>query len=391
MTRKLYLYPILLVVFLFNCKGQSNKLIGGPFENGDFMYIGMPKHIPSIDTSPGWLEEGQKLLITGTILQHDGITPAPNVIVYYYQTDTKGAYSNRKDLDQKVARHGYIRSWVKSDENGKYAIYTVRPAPYPNREDPAHIHPSIKEPNIDTEYYIDAFVFDDDPLLTSKKRNAMDNRGGSGVLRLLQKGDLQIAEHNIILGLNIPNYPSANNRQEASSGRNIGEDVISFTPYHAWGPDRSTKTCPICKYGRYQGILYFVGKHTDWEEVKKWLVYLERESFERQKYLKAYFVYANELGQSNDKLITHLESIGKALNLQKVALTFVPSFSDHASEIDMNKINPAVENTFIIYKQSNIVSKFINLKPSPKNFALLSEALDKTRGDYFDLNSPKYK
>ena len=148
---------------------------------------------------------------------------------------------------------------------------------------------------------------------------------------------------------------------------------------------------PICKYGRYQVILYFVGKHTDWEEVKKWLVYLERESFERQKYLKAYFVYGNELGQSNDKLITHLENIGKTLNLQKVALTFVPSFSDQASEIDMNKINPAVENTFIIYKQSNIVSKFINLKASPKSFALVSEALDKTRGDFFDLNSPKYK
>ncbi|KYG71775.1 protocatechuate 3,4-dioxygenase beta subunit [Roseivirga ehrenbergii] len=386
MLRKLYYHPILLITFLFNCKAQSHQRIGGPFENAEFMYIGMPKHIPSIDTSPGWMEEGQKLLITGTIYKKDGVTPAPNVIVYYYQTDTKGAYANRKYLDQKVARHGYIRSWVKSDENGKYAIYTVRPAAYPNRDDPAHIHPSIKEPNDINEYYIDAFVFDDDPLLTSEKRKAMENRGGSGVLRLLQKGDLQIAEHNIILGLNIPNYPVANNKQEASSGRNIGEDVISFTPYHAWGPDRGTKTCPICKYGRYQGVLYFVGKNTNWEEVSKWLIYLERESFERQKYLKVYFVYGNELNESNHKLITHLENIGRTLNLQKIALTFVPSFSGKASEIDMNKINPEVENTFIIYKQSNIVAKFINLTPTQKNLSLFSKKLDDTKGDFFHIN-----
>ncbi|KYG79939.1 intradiol ring-cleavage dioxygenase [Roseivirga seohaensis] len=386
MLRKLYYYPILLIAFLFNCKAQPLQRIGGPFENAELMYIGMPKHIPSIDTSPGWMEEGQKLLIIGTIYKKDGVTPAPNVIVYYYQTDTKGAYANRKGLDQKVARHGYIRSWVKSDENGKYAIYTIRPAAYPNRDDPAHIHPSIKEPNDINEYYIDAFVFDDDPLLTSEKRKAMENRGGSGVLRLLQKGDLQIAEHNIILGLNIPNYPTTNNKQEASSGKNIGEDVISFTPYHAWGPDRGTKTCPICKYGRYQGVLYFVGKNTNWEEVSKWLIYLERESFERQKYLKVYFVYGNELNESNDKLITHLENIGKTLNLQKIALTFVPSFSDKASEIDMNKINPEVENTFIIYKQSNIVAKFINLTPTQKNLSLFSKKLDDTTGDFFHIN-----
>ncbi len=50
---------------------------------------------------------------------------------------------------------------------------------------PAHIHTSIKEPNIDNEYYIDEFVFDDDKLLTGAKRKALENRGGSGVLRVL--------------------------------------------------------------------------------------------------------------------------------------------------------------------------------------------------------------
>ena len=63
----------------------------------------------------------------------------------------------------------------------------------------------------DTDNYenvvIDEFVFDDDILLTEEKRKKLENRGGSGILKVLNKGDLQIAAHNIILGLNIPNYP----------------------------------------------------------------------------------------------------------------------------------------------------------------------------------------
>lgn len=182
-------------------------VVGGPFENGDFMYIGMPEKINSVDTSAGWGQKGQKLLIAGTIYKLDGKTPAPDVVLYYYHTDIHGHYANHPNLDQQVKRHGYIRGWVQSDKNGKYAIYTVRPAPYPNTDFEAHIHPTIKEPNIEKEYYIDEFVFDDDKLLTGAKRKKLQNRGGSGVLRVLVKDDLQIAEHNIILGLNIPNYP----------------------------------------------------------------------------------------------------------------------------------------------------------------------------------------
>ena len=42
-----------------------------------------------------------------------------------------------------------------------------------------HIHISIREPEIKNEYYIDELVFDDDPLLTTAKRAALENRGGT--------------------------------------------------------------------------------------------------------------------------------------------------------------------------------------------------------------------
>jgi protocatechuate 3,4-dioxygenase beta subunit len=390
------------LLLLFNCKGQSrqeniptsntiksSEIVGGPFENREFTFVDMPKHIQSVDTSTGWNQIGQKLLITGTIFQRDGLTPAPNVILYYYHTDINGLYSDATNLDKRVRRHGYIRGWVKSDKNGQYAIYTVRPASYPDSKEPAHIHPSIVEPGIENPYYIDEFVFDDDILLSGQKRKNAENRGGSGVLRVLEKGDLQIAEHNIILGLNIPDYPKENT-VKIISGKEVGEDVLSFTPFHAFGPDKGSKTCPVCKYGRYHGILYFVGNNPDWKEISSWLTYLEVESQQRQSYLKAYFVYGNSINYNKDQRQEQLEALGKQLDVKRVALTLVPSFDDKNSDIDLNRINSEVGNTFIIYKQSTIVRKFIDLKANSSNFKMISEALDATRGEFFELKPPKH-
>lgn len=210
-----------LSLLVLSCQGQTkqhanttkptratNAIVGGPFENRDFMFIGMPQNIKVTDTNPGWNQEGQKLLITGTIYKNDGKTPAPNVILYYYHTDIYGRYPNSEALDQRVVRHGYMRGWIKTDSKGHYAIYTVRPASYPNTQIMAHIHPAIKEPHLEYPYYIDEWVFDDDPFLTQSQRNNMTNRGGSGILKTTLKDNIQVAKHDIILGLNIPNYPN---------------------------------------------------------------------------------------------------------------------------------------------------------------------------------------
>ena len=389
-----------LLIGMCSCVGQQKKtteqkeiakkqgVVGGPFENADLMYIGMPEKIQAVDTSAGWGLKGQKLLITGHVFKKDGKTPAPNVILYYYQTDTEGLYANREGLDPAARIHGYIRGWVKSDSAGKYEIYTVRPAPYPSHNEPAHIHISVKEPNIDKEYYIDALIFDDDRLLTTEKRKAMPNRGGSGVLRLLEKGELHIAEHNIVLGLNIPNYPERE-PEAPKSGKNIGEDVMSFTPYHAWGPDKGTKTCPVCKYGRYHGLLYFVGNRPDWVEIKKWLTFLEEESSKRKQFLKSYFIYGNDIDFDFDDRQMQLEQLGKELGLNYVALTFVPSFTDPASEIDYLGIDPELGNTILLYKNRTIIDKFIELKAIPTNFKKISQRLDETTNDFFRLPTVK--
>jgi protocatechuate 3,4-dioxygenase beta subunit len=390
---------ILFLTSFTNCNGQTkkeespkrntDKIVGGGCDGCELMYVGMPKNIQPADTSSAWSEKGQRLLVTGKVLKLDGLTPTPNVIVYYWQTDNNGHYSPRNGFNIEAEKHGHVRGWVKSDENGSYSIYTIRPANYPSSDMPAHIHLSIKEPEIDDEYYTDGLVFADDIKLTSDKRKKFENRGGSGVLRVLIDKDMQVAEHNIILGLNIPNYPTFRN-DRIKSGLEIGEDNPSFTPFHAWGPDKGKRACPVCKYGRYHGIVFFVGNNPNWTEIKTWLTFLEQESIKREKYLKAYFVYGNEKGYSKSNRQIELEQLGKELDLENTALTFVPSFSDTESEVHLNKINPKVENTIIIYRYRNIIGKFIDLKPTRENQNEVSGMLDKTRNEYFELPTPKH-
>jgi protocatechuate 3,4-dioxygenase beta subunit len=372
--------------------------IGGGCDGCELMYIGIPQSISSESISPGWSEQGQKLLLTGTVFQRDGRTPAPNVIVYYWHTDTKGLYSPNSSTPPNARKHGHLRGWVKTDVSGNYVIKTLRPAPYPNAGIPAHIHLSIKEPNIN-EYYADLYFDDDKLYLAHRKKYGQQNRAGTEVLRVLVNNGTQIAEHDIILGLNIPNYPverrtsprriptRSENTSLVQSGLSIGEDCPSFIPFHAWGADKGTRACPMCRYGRFHGIEYFVGNRPNWDEIKQWLRFFEAESLRRGNELKVYYIYGKEAGYTAEGRRKELETLGNALGLTRLALTFVPSFADRESDVHLNTINPEAENTIVIFKHRTIVEKFVNLKPTPENFIRIQQVLARTRGNYSHLKT----
>ncbi|MFB9296069.1 dioxygenase family protein [Persicitalea jodogahamensis] len=374
----------LISAFLFSlisCQSQSQRKpagtstqlpappVGGGCDGCEIMYIDMPDEINATDTSVGWTGARTKLALTGTVYKNDGRTPAPNVIVYYWQTDERGFYSNNGELQGDAARHGSRRGWLKTGADGSYALYTNQPAPYPNRDIPAHIHLSVKEPGIADEYYVDELVFDDDPLLTTARRKALENRGGSGVLRPRKEGNALLAEHDIILGLHIPNYPESQT-DKTNTGLSIGEESPSFTPYHAWGADRGSKACPVCKYGRNYGILYFVRKTESPKYIKKWLTFLEKLSREKGDQLKVYMVM--DAGDERESTIRLLEGLGRELDIRRLALTVVPNFEDKVSEVHLNQIDLAAANTFVVYNARVIVDKYENLEPGAANFAKLT-------------------
>lgn len=356
---------LLTTVLLFQyCSGQqpvsvpnlksASPLIGGPFENSDFGLIGQPEELFARDTSMGWYAAGHQLIIEGTVFKIDGKTPVPNVVLYYYHTDTAGYYSPGPNLPGTVVRHGYLRGWVKTDAKGRYAIHTSRPGAYPNRRDPAHLHVSVYEPGIPNPYYLDGWVFDDDPLLTSAKRRTMTNRGGSGVLRLRREGNVQVARHNVILGLNIPYHPDAD-KGVAGPGPAIGEDLTSFSPYHVWGPDAGTRACPICKYGKGSGAVFFVGTDYDPEALEEWLLFFESLA-QKEPDFRTFFVFPG--GNARRK---SLESLGRSLGLTAVALTVVPAFSDEESEIYRYGFERPSGNLLLIYRGSNVVDRYLDV------------------------------
>jgi protocatechuate 3,4-dioxygenase beta subunit len=156
-------------------------------------------------TLPGYDQKGPKLHISGTVYKADGNTPAAGIILYIYHTDQSGIYPQRGNEKGWARRHGYIRGWIKTNSNGQYSIRTLRPGTYPNRGAAAHIHCIVKEDKLN-EYYIGDFLFDDDPLLTSRERSP-DTPGGNGVLKLDDRDGILYSTRDIYLGKNILNYP----------------------------------------------------------------------------------------------------------------------------------------------------------------------------------------
>lgn len=127
-------------------------------------------------------DPGERMLIEGTVYKPDGVTPAPDTLIYVYHTDTEGLYGR-----QGEHRHGRYRGWMLTGENGRYGFYTIRPAHYPNRGGPAHVHMTVT--GLDRkEDWVDTIFFEGDPLLTA--RNRSDKRGGfPNVIKLTEDSE----------------------------------------------------------------------------------------------------------------------------------------------------------------------------------------------------------
>lgn len=182
------------------------RLVDGPCDGCEAVFEFGDRVLSPVDTLPDFDMAEQKLKVTGYIYQSDGKTPASDVILYIYQTNQGGIYATKGDETGWGRRHGYIRGWIKTGKDGKYTFYTLKPGSYPSRTEPAHIHPTILEP--DGKYYwLGAYLFEGDSLLTSDHLYEESPRGGSqGVVSLRKEGDFYVAERDFILGQNISGY-----------------------------------------------------------------------------------------------------------------------------------------------------------------------------------------
>lgn len=107
-------------------------------------------------------EPGTPFAVHGTITDAGG-KPAAGVEVFAYQTDATGLYA--KDGARDPWR---LKGWAVSDAQGRFEFKTIRPAPYPNREIPGHVHLSFVTSCCGRQS--SEVMFDDDPLATPQYR-----------------------------------------------------------------------------------------------------------------------------------------------------------------------------------------------------------------------------
>ncbi len=161
---------------LYNCEGCEAVRERPPATLGPVWPLAMPG------------EPGQRLVLSGQVRTADGARPAPGVIIYAHQTNAAGFYANGSKLTEWSRRHGRLRGWVKTGADGQYEFLTIKPAPYPNRNLPAHIHLFIGELGR-RPYYVDDVVFAGEFGVTSAYRSAQELRGGSGIVTLRRRAD----------------------------------------------------------------------------------------------------------------------------------------------------------------------------------------------------------
>jgi protocatechuate 3,4-dioxygenase beta subunit len=152
------------------------------------------------DTIPDFASKSEKLMITGIIYEHDGKTPAKDVMLYICQPDEDGDYVMKKDKNRK--RYVHHRGWIKTDADGRYTFYTFMPGKNRYVKELKQIQRVIKLPG-QPEQEMNAFFFDNDPLIADLTL-ACRSQVVESMLRLEKQGELLVATRDIRLGNNTP-------------------------------------------------------------------------------------------------------------------------------------------------------------------------------------------
>lgn len=130
-------------------------------------------------------EQGEPLIVSGTIYSPDGKQPLPGITLYVYQTDVTGRYSTSGNGgDNRETRiHGVMRT----NAEGRYEFRTIKPGSYPNSRNPAHIHAYVSGPGY-PEYWIDEYLFADDPFVKDEDKQKAGGQGKFSPILSLTRG-----------------------------------------------------------------------------------------------------------------------------------------------------------------------------------------------------------
>ena len=144
---------------------------GGAFAGGASCLPGGDAPSRLTIATPGRGERA--LVVGGQVFRRDGKTPAPGVVVYVYHTDSAGYYSREAGAPPR------LRGWLRTDAEGRYEYRTIRPAPYPDRREAAHVHTQLWGDGVPPQWGT-TLVFADDPLVAADERRRSAKLGRFG-------------------------------------------------------------------------------------------------------------------------------------------------------------------------------------------------------------------
>jgi len=201
--------PISFIFFLNSfCKIMAQNsvtvldeiIVADNYKKRSPIYDYSEKKLNNTDTIPGFTSKQNKVKISGIVYESDGVTPAKNVILYICQAGEDGYYELKR---YNKKRYVYHRGWIKTNDDGQYNFYTFVPGTVTRSKDLKQIHLVVKESK-KTEYDMEAFLFDNDPALTSSCRLKIEKFSNTNrILKLDEKEGICIAKRDIILNKDI--------------------------------------------------------------------------------------------------------------------------------------------------------------------------------------------
>lgn len=141
-----------------------------------------PANLPWHADIAGPEEPGERLVISGRVFAPDGETPVAGIIVYAYHTDATGHYTKNGTM-----RPPRLQGWAKTDTAGRFEFSTIRPAAYPGRSIPAHVHFILRGAGYPRQW-VDELRFEGDPFVTSRMLADAVAAGKFGAVRPLERG-----------------------------------------------------------------------------------------------------------------------------------------------------------------------------------------------------------
>ncbi|HEU4417377.1 MAG TPA: hypothetical protein VFT55_00485 [Planctomycetota bacterium] len=133
-------------------------------------------------------EPGTPLVVRGLVQDSDQ-KPLAGALLYAYHTSAKGWYSDRAPHFRGGAGqggdvgHARLFGYVRTDDQGRFVLKTIRPGGYPESELPEHIHWHVTVGN--TSVAGGEILFDDDARLSAEERQT----AGEAVTKPVKQAD----------------------------------------------------------------------------------------------------------------------------------------------------------------------------------------------------------